>query len=102
MEDYFDRVQAQLGALTKNGAHLGARAGRGRWRRRRWPGRGAIPVLASALVVVVVAALLVATHAAPRRPSGVATRGGLSPATPSAARARSGSGRPRHLRPGRV
>lgn len=85
MEDYFDRVQTQLGALTKDGAHLGARGGRGRWRQRR---RAAIPVLASALVVAVVAALLVATHPArhPTVSGGVGTRRGPALTGSSAAR----------------
>lgn len=81
MDDYFDRVAAQLGELTKHGAHSGVEATRG-WRRPR-RGRAAIPVLVSALVVVVVAALLLATHAT-RRPmafGGVATRPGAAPAT---------------------
>jgi hypothetical protein len=73
MEDYFDRVEGQLGRLTKGGAHTGRSAGwaRSRSRTRRGLGRAraAAPVLASVIVVVLIGALLLTTQSS-RRPAG--------------------------------
>ncbi|MDQ2897846.1 MAG: hypothetical protein M3Y09_19805 [Actinomycetota bacterium] len=75
MTDYFDRVETQLSALTASGVH-----DRGARRRRLLPSRrltAVVPVLVSALVVLVVGAALLSTQGARDRFGGA-----HPPATP--------------------
>lgn len=83
MTDYLDRVETRLAALTGSGAHA-------RGHRRRWflPTRrltAVVPVLVSALVVLVVTTALLSTRGGPDRSGGDHPPGQLQPAGPGRA-----------------
>jgi hypothetical protein len=63
MNDYFERLETQLAELTKHGAHL-VPASSELGRRRGWWGGALVPVMATALAIVIAAIVLISVHAA--------------------------------------